>query len=275
MFEIPKFEYRNNAKIRGYSESLYSESDFKIPLFVLCSKYCPTSRDVYLRYVLGLRPKQNMNLRKGKASHEVVENVFKKAVELRKKQVSAQELQSKLQDERERIVNKIAKDSGADNVEGLKNLWESQSRFVLKNFEKILDYCSEMHVDGSKIGLSPRLKVDLFFKPMRAIVELKTGKQREYHVLTTTAYALALESMTGENVDNAFLVYLRYFNKYPVFKSNFHLIDDLLRKKIIRLRDRKTNIVLEQKDPGTCENCSPYCGYYHVCHPSVSDRFFK
>lgn len=274
MFDFSSVKQKE-VSVRGYSESLISNSQFKIPVHVLCSNFCPTNRDVYLRYILKLQPKLNMNLKRGSASHLVLESVFKNALELKTKQLTKEETENELKNIQEKNIEKISLETGADNIDNLKNLWQKQSEFVIENFEKILDYCSEMKVDGSKIGLSPKLKVDLFFKPQKAIIELKTGAERDYHFLTTTAYALAIESMTNEDVNNACLIYLRYFNKYPVFYENVHFIDDSLRKKVIELRDIKTKIVLEKKDPGKCQNCSSYCNYYNICHPTAAERFFS
>ena len=139
---------QEDVSLRGYSECLASGSEFKIPVYVLCSNFCPTYRDVYLRYVLKLQPKLNLNLKRGSASHMVIESIFKTASELKAKEFSKQEAEEQLKSLQDKNIEKISAETGADNAENLKSLWETQSRFVIDNFEKILEYCSEMKVDG-------------------------------------------------------------------------------------------------------------------------------
>jgi len=54
--------------------------DVKLPMYAVCSKYCPSDRDIYLGFVEKVRRKLNYKIALGKILHGVVRGGVKRFV---------------------------------------------------------------------------------------------------------------------------------------------------------------------------------------------------
>jgi len=125
----------------------------------------------------------------------------------------------------------------------------------------------EHRIDGSLIGLSRGLSIDAFQALRPMIMEMKTGKEQEFHRLTLAGYALAFESAFGRAVNFGMLAYVRFLEDRPVpyVMRRVHPIDDRLRLQFLQMRDRKLEIISQQSDPGLPRRCPSSCGYFEIC----------
>ncbi|MEM4649981.1 MAG: type I-A CRISPR-associated protein Cas4/Csa1, partial [Candidatus Bathyarchaeia archaeon] len=124
---------------------------------------------------------------------------------------------------------------------------------------------AERKVDGSLVGLSSELSVDIY-TPYNAVIDVKTGDVRSFHPLTAAGYALALESEENIPVDFGFILYLRFERKeIPSFKAKHFIIGDELRREFIEIRDEAFEIVDSGRDPGMPNKCPDFCPYYSIC----------
>ena len=64
-------------KIRGYNKEIRPKYDILLPISIIASDFCPTSRDVYLRYVLNKKPRITKWISRGSASHQLLDTIFK------------------------------------------------------------------------------------------------------------------------------------------------------------------------------------------------------
>ncbi|MGB9880989.1 MAG: type I-A CRISPR-associated protein Cas4/Csa1, partial [Anaerolineae bacterium] len=123
----------------------------------------------------------------------------------------------------------------------------------------------EHRLDGSFLGLSRSLSTDAMLISEPMVVDVKFGEPREFHRLTTTAYAMVMESVYEYPVDIGCLVYVSFAGGRVSVTRDLHIIDDELRQQFIEERDTKMRIVFEEIDPGKGETCHPSCPYYDEC----------
>jgi CRISPR-associated protein Csa1 len=124
----------------------------------------------------------------------------------------------------------------------------------------------ERKVDGSLVGLSRELSVDIY-TPFNAIADLKTGEVREFHPYAATGYALAMEAEEGIPVDFGFVIYVQIepLRLVPSFRLRYFVIGDELRREFLELRDEAYEVVSVGRDPGKPPKCPDYCPYYVIC----------
>lgn len=125
----------------------------------------------------------------------------------------------------------------------------------------------EHRTDGSRIGLSRGLSIDAFQALRPMIMEMKTGKEQEFHRLTLAGYALAFESAFGRAVNFGMLAYVRFLEDRPVpyVMRRVCPIDDRLRLQFLQMRDRKLEIIGQPLDPGLPRRCPSACSYFEIC----------
>lgn len=81
-------QIRNNPvpeELRGWnwhSPPLKPYYDVKLPMYLICSKYCETNRDVYLAMVEKVRGEESFQIKLGKAVHEAVSDAIDNAKSL-------------------------------------------------------------------------------------------------------------------------------------------------------------------------------------------------
>ncbi|MEM1554903.1 MAG: type I-A CRISPR-associated protein Cas4/Csa1, partial [Thermoproteota archaeon] len=124
----------------------------------------------------------------------------------------------------------------------------------------------ERKVDGSLIGLSKELSVDVY-TPAYAVADIKTGEVRDFHPYAPTGYALALEADEEVAVNFGMIIYVKLTPQRPVptINTKLFLIGDELRREFLEIRDEAFEIVANARDPGKPTVCPDYCPYYPVC----------
>jgi CRISPR-associated protein Csa1 len=125
----------------------------------------------------------------------------------------------------------------------------------------------EMTLDGHHLGLSPHLSVDGMSFPSLTVFEVKFGRREEFHRLSTTGYALVLESLFEIPIDLGSVVYVRFVDGRVSLERDCHVIDDELRQVFIEERDEKMRLVVEEIDPGLPDRCPSSCPYLRTCYP--------
>jgi CRISPR-associated protein Csa1 len=285
--ELEKFGI--SEELRGYNwDSSPVEPvsyDVKLSVSDFCG-VCQTMRDVYLKYVEGVKPKPNVYMLSGLAYHEVIkETLYSVKKMVYQNPVSGTEIIEELFSKEipEKICSKL--DLNGSIKENCEKLFKylviqcaSQIDRILAKYPyadadcivgKALPPIVERKVDGSLIGLSENLSVD-FFIPYNAIADLKSGDTRDQNYIALAGYALALESDETTDINFGFIVYLRFKNGFVSFRIRHVLIGDELRRKFLELRDEMMELVESGRDPGKPDSCPKNCCFYGVCNESGS-----
>lgn len=260
----------------------------------LASRYCETLRDIYLRRVLGVRPPPSFKMVRGIAFHEVM----KAALFEIKKFIYAdlpsggKGLLASLLPRSEGVgfdaVAKAEAALGSRLSEGdrravassCSNLYEfliiqgaaaldrTLSKYPHAEPDSVVNAAippvSERKVDGSLIGLSGELSVDIY-TPYNAIADVKTGEVRSFHPLTLAGYALALEGDEGIPIDFGFIIYVKLEKRVPSFTIKPLIVGEEIRREFLEVRDEASQVVSSGKDPGKPSRCPIFCPYYPVC----------
>jgi CRISPR-associated protein Csa1 len=122
----------------------------------------------------------------------------------------------------------------------------------------------ERVVDGSALGLSSELRIDMFLDS-NIVLDIKTGDYRDFHKYALAGYALAIESNIERPVDFGIVCYVRVINSLVKIRTDFYFLDDELRREFINIRDNAMEIIHLGRDPGKPDRCPRYCIYYKVC----------
>jgi len=267
-----------------------------LTLHDVASKYCSTARDVYLKYVEKVKYFPNKRMVRGLVLHSVVEKVITCAKKflysngIVSGSVISKELSAVAEEEVRKIFNllksRIKSAVYTDEEENVLfvravNLWLYEVNQIAAHVDATLakhPYISldslvnvaipvvvEQRLDGRFLGLSGNLSADaLTFSPV--VLDLKTGKFRQFQYLTTTGYALVLEAIYEVPIDVGVLVNLDFNSRnFPVIARRPHVISEALRNEFIEERDRKLEIVAEGIDPGVAPDCPEDCPFYNVC----------
>ncbi len=268
-----------------------------LPVSAVASEFCPTSRDIYLRYVEGFEAPVSLPMVRGTLYHATLEAVVTWAKRLIYEGLTlGSELSRALADcaveavegllvERQGLIEEAR--VGDDELEQVKRnmlkLWDFEAGQIAAAVTSIfsrsphigvdslvahaIPLTMEHRIDGSKVGLSKQLSIDAFQAVHTMVMEMKTGKEQAYHRLTLAGYALAFESAFERRVDFGMLAYIRFpeDRPAPLVVRRVRQIDDELRLQFLRARDRKLAIVARQRDPGLPERCPSTCGYFKIC----------
>jgi CRISPR-associated protein Csa1 len=123
----------------------------------------------------------------------------------------------------------------------------------------------EQKLDGSFLGLSGNLSADAFTISEPMILDLKFGKRKDFHRLSTTGYALVMEAVYEFPINLGCIVYVDFKDDRMIITKDIHIIDDELRQWFIEERDEKMRMVYEEIDPVISERCYDTCPYYCNC----------
>ncbi|MGO0122566.1 type I-A CRISPR-associated protein Cas4/Csa1 [Desulfothermobacter acidiphilus] len=260
--------------------------DVVLALYEVANAYCPTGRDVYLRRVQRKRGRPNLAMIQGIIFHAVVADVIVAA-----KRAIYSEGVANYRAIVERIQNhplipldewaeQLSKDQLDDTLAKAEILATFEKTRVLARLQEILTrqpyigedslvslalpIVVEQKLDGSFLGLSPNLSTDafVFWEPM--VIDIKFDRQRNFHRLTTTGYALVMEALYEFPVNLGCIVYGEFRGDRLIVKKDIHIIGDELRQWFVETRDEKARLVTEEIDPGKGE-CYEECPYHHIC----------
>ncbi len=255
----------------------------------VASQHCPTGRDVYLRRVEGLRPPPSPRMVRGLVLHSVVERavVEAKRALYSGRASSGAELSGVMAELEDREVSQALSPAGNLPPESLtelesaaRSLWRFEALQMASSLDRTLadrprlgldalvntaiPFVVERVIDGTFLGLSDAVRVDALAHS-RVVLDLKTGRRREFQTLYTAGYALALEAELEGPVDVGVVVYLDFAGGRPVVSREIHVVDEALRREFVEERNRKMRIVAEELDPGLADRCPGDCPFYPEC----------
>lgn len=262
--------------------------DIKLGVYEVAGRYCPTGRDLYARRVLSVRGTPNHAMLCGSFYHAVLVEVLiraKRLLYIHGVQDYREALTALAAPDHESLSSDIGgKLPPEERDEVLRRgaiLWAFESDRISARVQEVLSRHPYINVDalvslavpvvveqklnGSFLGLSPNLSADAVLASEPLIVDLKFGEPRDFHRLSTTGYAMAMEAIYEYPVNIGCLVYADFRDNRWVIRKDFHVIDEELRQWFIEERDEKMRIVFEEMDPGRAAECPATCAYFGWC----------
>ncbi|MGC8912011.1 MAG: type I-A CRISPR-associated protein Cas4/Csa1 [Nitrososphaeria archaeon] len=259
----------------------------------LAGRYCETLRDIYLKKILNVKPPPNVKMVRGIALHEIIKNVIfevKKFIFNNPDSVGLELLNGLLEkgpdlassaltkaeasigalkeEERKLLLNECLNTYNFLLIQAAAKYDQTLSKYRYAEADSIVNIAvppvAERKVDGSFVGLSSELSVDIY-TPYNAIVDIKTGEARRFHPLTAAGYALAVECDENIPIDFGFILYLKFERKIPSFQVRYFVVGDELRREFLEIRDEALEIVESGRDPGMPSRCPEFCPYYPIC----------
>ncbi|PKM82816.1 MAG: type I-A CRISPR-associated protein Cas4/Csa1 [Firmicutes bacterium HGW-Firmicutes-13] len=256
----------------------------RLPLYQIAGKYCSSGRDVYLNRVHRVKPVPNDAMKKGLLFHELIVKILvrtKKLIYLHGvSQISVvlEELPLVLTEFKDRAKELNIEDENLDDY--MEQIYNYEYYRISSRLQEILSlqpyinedslasltipFVLEQRLDGNFLGLSSNLSTDAFVFSEPMIIDLKFGKKEKFHHLTTTGYALVMESLYEYPINIGCIVYGEFKNGRLHVKKDIHIINDELRQWFVEERDEKSRIVYDELDPGKADNCYDACPY--ICH---------
>lgn len=286
---LPKSREQGVAEeLRGWNwhqpplESLF---ETRLPLYQVAGKYCSTGRDVYLNRVHGAKPTPNDPMKKGLLFHELIVKTLvhtKKLIYMhgvKQILVILEELSQILTEFKDRAIKLNIEDENLDSY--IEQIYHYEYYRISSRLQEVLalqpyinedslvslaiPFVLEQRLDGSFLGLSPNLSTDAFVFSEPMIIDLKFGKREKFHHLTTTGYALVMESLYEYPINIGCIVYGEFKNGRLHVDKDIHIINDELRQWFVEERDEKSRMVYDEFDPGKSDNCYDSCPYLSQC----------
>ena len=279
-------ETRVSEELRGWAwknppvEPLVD--DINLGVWEVAAGYCETRRDTYLRRVLKLKPQPTPAMLWGRSVHrlllEAVKHVKEAVIKLPQ---SGSELYEELKTLGRNCINKLAKENNSQeyNCSKLHRLYNHIALTAASEYDSLitsapnharesianrfLEISTERIVDGSRLGLSKWLMIDIY-KPPNTIAEVKVGKRMPFHELTLAGYAMSLESSTGTPINIGHMIYI-HTNGSLHIRHETTIIGDELRKSFLEERDRVMEIIYHERDPGKPQSCPENCPFHSYC----------
>jgi len=289
---LPKVEVSDELRGWSWEESPVTTTQSRLlGVSDITSGFCPTGRDLYLRYVEGVRGKDNPTLQMGRLVHEVFEAAVeeaKKAVYLTWPDTDGDRVEGVMRAAGEALERRALRKYGLldPGVAAwvFRRLWgmavrtysaavdeaRTKSRYLRLDslVHAAVPVIAEFPIDGSVIGLSRALRVDALLPP-NLMMELKTREPRRVFELALAGYALATEAQYGFPVNHALLTYVwvRPESREVIVRPKIIPISEDLRQDFIDARDERREIIEYGVDPGKPrgEECPPECPYRHHC----------
>ena len=266
-----------DSSLRGWNwhmPPLKPDYDVKIPMFLVCSKYCPTGRDAYLYMVEGRRGAINEKIALGAAIHATVRKAITSF--LRGEDIDFDEWYE------ETLIAKGVRHRFSRVKERSRTVWEfvltrCRSRFMdamsrqpYASKESImataLPFLIEHRISGELLGLSGLLIIDCYDYLRNIVFDIKVSEEEhEWYRLFPTGYALVLESVYEVPIDVGCIVYVKFKGERLTIKRDLFYINDDLRSWWTEERDQKTRLIAMKMDPGIPKNCFKDCMYKEIC----------
>jgi CRISPR-associated protein Csa1 len=274
-----------NAREVGVSEDLRGWSWHKtpmkpyydgvrIPMYSVCSKYCPTGRDVFLNIVKKSKGTLNHKVKQGAAIHETVRTTLNAFIDgkefnfedwyngvLKEKSI---EKPDDVLIERSRsawqFTNVMCKSHFMDGV--------SRQPYASKRdvMATALPFLVEHRISGELLGLSGLLGIDCYDYLRNVVFDLKVADEvKDWFRLYPTGYAIVLESVYEIPVDVGCTVYVSFRENKLTVSTDLFFINDDMRSWWVEERDKKLEIVAQKKDPGFPNTCYEDCMYRAEC----------
>jgi len=260
----------HQAPLKPYYE------DVKLPMYAVCSKYCPTDRDVYFSNVEKIAGTLSFKMGLGKLLHGVVSDCLQSFISRTKldfdvwqQRIRWEEIPVKAEEVLEpagRVWDYLSKQCEARFAEmSARQPYASERDLVASTVPFLIEH----KISGELLGLSGLLSLDCYDYLRSIMFDLKVASEpQDWGRLTPTGYALVFESVHEVPVDVGCVAYLNLKGDQIVTKKDLFFISDELRQWWIEERDRKLEIVAEQRDPGkpVRSQCREDCMYFQACY---------
>lgn len=248
--------------------------DLRIPMYSVCSRYCPTRRDVFLDLVRKVKGKTNPKIILGAAVHETVRTTLNAFMDgrplsfeewyegvLKTKGVRDRDITAK---ECSRIAWRFTQTLCESRfAEGISKQPYASRKDVMAT---ALPFLVEHRISGELLGLSGLLSIDCYDYLRKVVFDLKVSEEtKDWYRIYPTGYALVLESIYEIPVDVGCTVYVSFRDDKLVVNRDIFFINDDLRGWWLEERDKKLEMVAEKKDPGFPNECSEGCMYREEC----------
>lgn len=241
-------------------------------MYAVCSKYCPTGRDVFVTQLKKAKPILNRRMTLGKLLHGVVSDALLSFME--RKEVSFEEwwgqvrweglsfhkdMKKKAWQVWEHVLGickaRYATHSTAQPFASERDLYTSSIPFLV-----------EHKISGELLGLSGLLSIDCYDYLKCIMFDLKVDdRQEDWHRLFPVGYAIVFESVHEVPVDVCCIVYVNFIKDRLVVKKDLFVATNELRSWWLEERDKKLEIVALKKDPGVPSRCPEDCIYREFC----------
>ncbi len=265
-------------ELRGWNwdqSPLKPYHNISLPMYLICGDYCPTSRDIYLNRVEQKRGEWNHPLSLGKVMHDTVNEAYNRARAMEvdadfKEWYSSQNYESQMNGNFQLIRRyaEMAWEYVLSNARSrIQSMLSSQPYSTREDaLSTAIPFLIEHKISGELLGCSDILSVDCYDYMRSIIFDLKTGvKKQEGHRIYPTGYALVFESVYEVPVDIGCIVYLRFKDDRLLIERDLFHINDNLRSWWIENRDKKSEMVYEEIDPGMPSECPSSCIYINIC----------
>jgi len=250
--------------------------DIRLPMHAVCSKYCPTDRDLYLGNVEKISGILNFKMALGKVLHGVVSDYLQSFIQRRDldfeswwQKIRWKEIPAKPEDVLKpamRVWEYLVKMCEARYAEiSTRQPYASEQNLIAST----VPYLIEHKISGELLGLSGLLSLDCYDYMKAIMFDLKVqSESQDWHRLAPVGYALVFESIHEVPVDVCCIVYLNLMADRIVVKKDLFFAGDELRNWWIEERDKKLEIAAERKDPGKPDRsqCKEDCMYYQACY---------
>jgi len=255
--------------------------DVRIPMYSVCSKYCPTNRDVFVNLVKRVKGEANRSVILGSAIHETVRTALRSYMDenplkfhewydgvLDGKGVKNRDEEVKLRSETAWRFTQVMSESRF--MEGVSRQPYASRRDVMAT---ALPFLVEHRISGELLGLSGLLSIDCYDYMRGIVFDMKVSEEaRDWYSLYPTGYALVLESVYEIPVNVGCTVYTRFRGGNVSIVSDLFFINDDLRSWWVEERDGKLQMVAQKKDPGFPNVCYPDCMYRRECGVDEAPR---
>jgi CRISPR-associated protein Csa1 len=255
--------------------------DVRIPMYSVCSKYCPTGRDVFLNLVKKVKGDRTGNVILGSAIHETVRTALRSYMDdaplqfnewyervMNEKGVSGRIEDVKLRSGAAWRFTRVMCESRF--MEGVSRQPYAARRDVMAT---ALPFLVEHRISGELLGLSGLLSVDCYDYMRGIVFDMKVSEEsRDWYQLQPTGYALVLESVYEIPINVGCTIYVRFRGDSLSVVSDLFFINDDLRSWWTEERDGKLQMVAQKKDPGSPNVCYETCMYRNECGVDETPR---
>lgn len=225
--------------------------------------YCPTGRNLYLKYVLKEQGHPGRPLAEGAALHSVLFRAvedFKRFVYSGTPMDPGKALEGVAEEFRQKgealyrhiaarllgelhYVKSVGLSRGADSA-----AWH------------VVPIAVQIPIDGFALGLGKAVADGV---ALNAVVEFKFGPSQNVE-RALAGYALAIEAEYGVPVDFGIAVTISV-NSHVEYRAQVYPLGDEARRAFLEARDDAVDIVQTGRDPGVAPNCPKFCPFYAIC----------
>jgi len=265
-----------NPELRGWNwhqAPLKPYYDEKLPMYAVCSKYCPVDRDVFLSQVKKAKPDISYEVTLGKILHGVVSDALQSAIS--GESVDFESWWGRIRWEGlvgDRAVLKDKAKSVWDYVSDLcraRSLQVGSEQPYMGRRDMLatsMPFLVEHKISGELLGLSGLLSLDCYDYLHSIMFDFKADNKREqWHRLSPVGYSIVFESVHEVPIDVCCIQYVSFRDGRLIASKDLFFANNDLRSWWLEERDRKIEIIAQKKDPGVPNSCSESCIYRRSC----------